>query len=150
MEAPRPSAALSCMKAIRSQAMANGQLGNVLRHIRRIIGAPAAGDLTDRQLLERFVRQGDEAAFTALVQRHGPLVWGVCQTVLPQAQDAEDAFQATFFVLARKASSVAWQDSVGNWLHGVALRIATKARAQTARRQERERQVLDMTAPDIR
>jgi RNA polymerase sigma factor (sigma-70 family) len=130
--------------------MANGQLGNVLRHIRRLIGTPTAGDLTDRQLLDRFVRRGDEAAFTALVQRHGPLVWGVCQRVLSQVQEVEDAFQATFFVLARRAASVAWKDSVGNWLYGVALRIATKARAQTARRQSRERQVLDMTIADVR
>jgi RNA polymerase sigma-70 factor (ECF subfamily) len=128
--------------------MANGQLGNVLRHIRRLMGAPAAGDQTDRQLLERFVHQGEEAAFTALVQRHGPLVWGVCRRLLSQTHDAEDAFQATFFVLARKAASVAWQESMANWLYGVALRIATKARGQTARRQARERQVLDMTTAD--
>jgi DNA-directed RNA polymerase specialized sigma24 family protein len=92
--------------------MAKEQLRTVLGHIRRIVGVHAAGGLTDRQLLDRFAAQGDEAAFAALVQRHGPLVWGVCWRALHHTQDAEDVFQATFLVLARKAASVRWRESM--------------------------------------
>jgi RNA polymerase sigma-70 factor (ECF subfamily) len=85
--------------------------------------------LTDGQLLGQFVARRDEAAFGALVRRHGPMVFGVCRRILRHAQDAEDAFQATFLVLARKASRVANREAVGSWLYGVAYRAALGARA---------------------
>src|SRR5437660_4009448 len=95
--------------------MANTSVGPVLRHIRRL----AATELTDGDLLERFAGWRDEAAFATLVRRHGRIVWAVCRRVLGHHQDAEDAFQATFVVLARKASSIRKRMSVGCWLHGV-------------------------------
>jgi RNA polymerase sigma factor (sigma-70 family) len=99
------------------------------------------GDLSDGQLVQRFVaaRDGaDQAAFTALVERHGPMVLGVCRKVLGDPHDAQDAFQATFLILARKAGSVRKADSLGSWLHGVALRVARRARVQAGRRRVHE------------
>jgi RNA polymerase sigma factor (sigma-70 family) len=104
-------------------------------------GAPG---LTDGELLEAFVRRRDHAALAALVGRHGPLVWGVCRGLLPHAQDAEDAFQATFLILVRKAAVIRQPELVANWLHGVARHTARKARAVAARRRLHERQVLEM------
>jgi RNA polymerase sigma factor (sigma-70 family) len=118
--------------------MAAAQLGHVLRHIRNLIGARSETESTDGQLLERFAVQREEAAFGALLQRYGPLVLGLCRRMLPDAQDAEDAFQATFLVLARKAASIRRQQSVGSWLYGVAHRTALRSRAATARRQAHE------------
>jgi RNA polymerase sigma factor (sigma-70 family) len=115
-------------------------LQTTVSRLRRLAGWSALADRTDRQLLETFAETGDEAAFTALVRRHGPLVLGVTRRVLGNIQDAEDAFQATFLVLARKAGGVAWQDSVRNWLHGVAYRVAHKLRTQKAKRAAKERQ----------
>src|SRR5262245_30277302 len=106
--------------------MANGQLTNAMRHIRRMLGAPAGGELSDRQLLERFAASRDEDAFTTLVERYGPVVFGVCRRILANPADVDDAFQATFLVLARKARSIQWHDSIGNWLYGVAYRTANK------------------------
>src|SRR5262245_23997918 len=99
----------------------------------------------DRELVERFVAGRDETAFGALVARHGPLVLGVCRRILGNAQDSEDAFQATFIVLSRKASTVRSLDSVSSWLHGVAVRIALKARSLAAERRTRERRAAEMT-----
>jgi RNA polymerase sigma factor (sigma-70 family) len=124
--------------------VAKGQLRTVLSHIRRVLGAHAAGGLTDQQLLESFSVQRDDAAFAALVQRHGGLVWGVCWRALHHTQDAEDVFQATFLVLARKAGSVRWQNSVGNWLYEVAYRLATKAKAKAALRRVHELRAAEM------
>jgi RNA polymerase sigma factor (sigma-70 family) len=115
-------------------------LQTTVSRLRRLAGWSALAERTDRQLLETFAETGDEAAFTALVRRHGPLVLGVTRRVLGNIQDAEDAFQATFLVLARKAGSVVWQDSVRNWLHGVAYRVAHKLRTQKAKRAAKERQ----------
>src|SRR5262249_2606293 len=102
--------------------MVKGQLSRMLRTIRTAVHGPAARDLTDRSLLERFAAEHDDAAFETLVERHGPMVQGVCRRVLGHAQDAEDAFQATFLVLARKAGRVRWHAEVGNWLYQVAYR----------------------------
>ncbi len=111
----------------------------VLGHIRKLC-PPAVADAPDGQLLEQYVGGRDEAAFAALVRRHGPMVLGVCHRVLRQAQDAEEAFQATFLLLARRAQAIRKRGSVGCWLHGAAYRIALKARTQAARRRRRERQ----------
>src|SRR5579883_2603613 len=92
-----------------------------------------SGDVTDGQLLERFIAARQEGAFRALVDRHGPMVMGVCRRVLHDAHDAEDAFQATFLVLARKAAAVVPREFVANWLYGVAYRTAQKARVARAR-----------------
>src|SRR6516162_888500 len=100
--------------------MPGGQLGFVFEHIRRLAGLAAAADQPDRELLSRFSSLRDEAAFAALLQRHGPLVVNVCQRVLGNSHDADDAFQATFLVLARKAGSIRRSESVGSWLYGVA------------------------------
>src|SRR5262249_32835783 len=102
------------------------------------------GDLSDRHLLERFVRDRAQEAFAALVARHGPMVRGVCRRVLRHEQDVEDAFQATFLVLAQKAQAVRWQRSLGGYLYKVAYRVACKARVAAARRDARERRAAVM------
>jgi RNA polymerase sigma factor (sigma-70 family) len=101
---------------------------------------------TDRQLLDRFVQKRDEAAFAAIVKLHGPMVLGVCRRVLRHAQDAEDAFQATFLVLARKAGSLEQPERLANWLFGVAYRTAEHARGKAARRSQQEKDVASMAA----
>jgi RNA polymerase sigma factor (sigma-70 family) len=102
---------------------------------------------SDRRLLEAFAQTGDESAFAEIVRRHGALVLGVCRRILGSLQDAEDAFQATFLVLARKAGSIAWQDSIKNWLHGVACRIAMKARNQAIKRKQKEKAASTINEP---
>jgi RNA polymerase sigma factor (sigma-70 family) len=104
--------------------------------------------MTDAQLLECFISRRDEAAFEALVWRHGPMVVGVCRRVLRHAQDAEDAFQATFLILVRKAAAIGQRQLLGNWLYGVAYRTALEARAKATRRRTRERQVSPMPEPE--
>src|SRR5262249_46705513 len=126
--------------------MASGQLSSVLRHLRRAALLPDGGGMTDGQLLECFITHRDEAAFAALVRRHGPMVLGVCRRVLRSHHDAEDAFQVTFLVLARKASSIGQRELLGNWLYGAAYRAALEAKA--ARRRVKERQVSAMPEPE--
>src|SRR6516225_4722824 len=92
-------------------------------------------DVPDALLLDRFVDQWDQAAFGDLVRRHGPMVLGVCRRIMRDPHAAEDAFQATFLLLARKAGSVRKRGSVGSWLHGVAHRVALEARGVASRRQ---------------
>src|SRR5438132_1295642 len=118
--------------------MDNRRLETVLQHLRGLVPAGTAS-ASDGELLERFVLQRDNAAFELLVRRHGPLVWNVCRRVLGHDQDAEDAFQATFLVLVRRARSLDGSRSVAGWLHGVAQRVAVRARAKAARRRQRER-----------
>jgi RNA polymerase sigma factor (sigma-70 family) len=118
--------------------MLNRQQEVVLPHLYRLIGPQFGGDVPDRDLLERFLSQGDSAAFAALVRRHGPTVLGVCRRVLNNTHDAEDAFQAAFLVLVRRGRSIAKQEALGSWLHGVAYRVALKARTAALRRREHE------------
>jgi RNA polymerase sigma factor (sigma-70 family) len=125
-------------------------MGNLIDHLRRVMLAGREADLTDGQLLEHYLSDRDETAVAALVRRHGPMVWGVCRRVLPNHHDAEDAFQATFLVLVRRAASIMPREMVGNWLYGVAHQTALKARATTAKRQARERQVKEMPEPAAR
>ena len=101
----------------------------------------------DGQLLDSFLQHKDHAALAALVRRHGPMVWGVCSRMLRSHQDAEDAFQATFVVLVRKAATLPDLEMVGNWLYGVARQTAVRMRALAARRGVRERQVPVMPEP---
>ena len=124
------------------------QLAKVVDSLRRAILAKDGAGLSDRQLLDLFIQRRDEAAFAALVHRHGPLVWGVCLRVLARHHDAEDAFQATFLVLARKAASIRAGVMVTSWLYGVAHRTAVKARASAGKRHMRERQVSHMPEPE--
>jgi RNA polymerase sigma factor (sigma-70 family) len=109
--------------------MASGQLSTVIRHLLHVVGAPAVGGLSDAQLLERFVRSRDEAAFEVLVWRHGAMVLGTCRRLLRREQDAEDAFQATFLALVRKAGSIGRRAALASWLYKVAYRIALRVRA---------------------
>jgi RNA polymerase sigma factor (sigma-70 family) len=130
--------------------MASGQLRPVLRFLSRLVGAGSGGDSTDCQLLQRFAGQREEAAFAALVQRHGPMVLGVCRRVLHDPHDVDDAFQATFLVLARKAGSLTEPEKLANWLYGVACRTAARAKAEAARRRVHERQFTDMPSAEER
>lgn len=118
--------------------MINGQLGSVVRYLRQVAAEPQGETRSDGQLLHHFVESGDDSAFALLVQRHGPMVLAVCQRVLHDPHAAEDAFQATFLILSRKARSIRKQESVGSWLHGVAYRIARKARSRASVQRDRE------------
>jgi len=114
--------------------MASGRDGAVLRHVGRIFGSGTVAGMSDGQLLERFAARRDPAAFEALLDRHGPMVLAVCRGLLADPNDADDAFQATFLVLARRAGAVRVDSSLGPWLHGVTHRVAARCRAAAARR----------------
>ncbi len=120
--------------------MAETELGTVVRHIRKLAAFRSTKEMTDHQLLEAFLANRDDTAFAALVKRHGPLVLAVSRRVLQQLQDAEDAFQATFLVLAQ-STSIRKTEAVGSWLHGVAYRIALRAKRDITRRRVHEREV---------
>jgi RNA polymerase sigma factor (sigma-70 family) len=115
-----------------------GRAEQLLRHVRRLVVPADSAPGTDADLLARFVRAGDEDAFAALVRRHGPLVLGVCRRVLRDAHQAEDAFQAVWLVLARKAATVRPGESLAAWLHGVAHQVARNALRGATRRRRRE------------
>jgi RNA polymerase sigma factor (sigma-70 family) len=118
--------------------MDNRRLNTVLHQLHHLAGGPAAAALTDGQLLGRFVSRRDGAAFELLVRRHGPLVWSACRRVLGSPHDADDAFQATFLVLVRRAASLDRTIPLSAWLHGVACRVALRARETAARRRRHE------------
>lgn len=126
-----------------------GTMGGVIPQISRALLVQDADGWTDARLLECFLATHDETAFEVLVRRHGSMVLGVCHRILRNPQDAEDAFQATFLVLVRKADSIVPRGMVGNWLYGVAYQTALKARAMADKRGARERQVMDTPEPAV-
>jgi RNA polymerase sigma factor (sigma-70 family) len=127
--------------------MPANQAAALLRHLCRVLGARQDA-CTDGALLDRFARQGDEAAFAALMQRHGALVWSVSRRVTRHEQDAEDVYQATFLLLARKARAIRRRNSVGSFLYGVAYRLALRARGNAARRRQHEARAPGRAAAD--
>src|SRR5262245_5156214 len=129
--------------------MATSPLSEVIQHLRRAVLLREGAGLTDGQLLDDYVRHGNTAALATLVGRHGPMVWGVCRRLLRNCQDAEDAFQATFLVLVRKANSITRRELLANWLYRVAHQTALNARAAAASRRTRERQMSEMPEPAI-
>jgi RNA polymerase sigma factor (sigma-70 family) len=126
--------------------MASVHLGTTLRQIQGLFQGGTAAGLTDGQLLERYLASRDESAFTALVVRHGPMVLGVCRAALKNSPEVEDAFQATFLVLIRKAGTIRGRDAVGGWLHRVAQRIAVQAVLDRSRKALQERGASDLSA----
>jgi RNA polymerase sigma factor (sigma-70 family) len=127
--------------------MATNRMNKLVGQLRRTALAFDGAGQTDGRLLGRFIEERDDAAFEALVRRHGPMVLGVCRRILRHEEDSQDAFQATFLVLVRKAGSVVPREMVGNWLYGVAQQTAIRVRAMTAKRQARERQMAAL--PDV-
>ena len=127
----------------------------VLQHVRAIFADGVAAELSDRQLLERFTRGTDgdassaERAFATLVMRHGPMVLRVCGDSIGDDHEAQDAFQAVFLVLVRKAKSLWVRESLGPWLHAVALRISAHCRAAKARRRILERRYAETASPSV-
>src|SRR5262245_46070525 len=124
--------------------MASAQLDTVVRHLRRMARGERAADLTDAQLVDQLRGPDRESAFAALTERHGRLVWHVCRRVLGHEQDAEDAFQATFLILARHAGSIRRGQALASWLYHVAGRVALKAPSRKARREAHEREAATM------
>lgn len=133
--------------------MAAPHLASLLVHIRRMADPPAGNERSDGELLKRFARGRDEAAFELLLHRHGGMVHNLCRSILHDPHAADDALQATFLVLARKAASIRKRHSVASWLYGVAYRIAIRAKSQASRRRLHERQAPTMPAheatPDL-
>jgi len=124
-------------------------MSNLARDLRRMVLMGGAAGLTDGELLERFLTLREDTAFESLVRRHGPMVFGVCRRVLHHEQDAEDAFQATFLVLVRKAATIWPREMLPNWLFGVAYRTALAAKTAAARRRMKESQVIPMPPSDV-
>ncbi len=132
--------------------MTTNRGGVVLRHMRTLFDAGTVAGMTDGQLLDRFASRRGEAAglaFAALVERHGGMVLRVCRRTLSDPDDAEDAFQTTFLVLAQKAGSIRSRDSIASWLHGVAHRVASCSRSAAARRRLHERRYADLAGPAV-
>src|SRR5262249_17809278 len=130
--------------------MGTPQLGTLLRHIHKLATGPRSAQETDRQLLDHFAALRDESAFTALVGRHGPMVLQVCRRVLHHEQDAEDAFQAVFLVLARHSGSIRKRQALASWLYGVAYRTAMKVKRSAARRRNHEARLRACTSATTR
>jgi RNA polymerase sigma factor (sigma-70 family) len=127
--------------------MATAQLDTLMRHLKGLAAGRVGRHRTDRQLLDEFAAWGDESAFAALLSRHGPTVLRVCRRVLRHEQDAEDAFQATFLVLARNTASVRKREALASWLYGVAYRTAMEAKRKAARRRSHEARLRERTPP---
>src|SRR5262245_42049490 len=123
-----------------SRISAISTIGTSLRHIHQLFSEGSLAGLSDFQLLERFLVRRDQAAFSMLVERHGPLVLATCRALVRDRDDAEDAFQATFLLLARKGSSLRDPAALGGWLHRVARRVASQVNADTRRRRRQEAQ----------
>jgi RNA polymerase sigma-70 factor (ECF subfamily) len=119
--------------------MAAGVMNRIVKRLTKAVFSAGATEISDGQLLDHFLARQDEVAFEALVRRHGPMVLGVCRRILGNHHDAEEAFQATFYILVRKADSIVPREMVGNWLYGVAYRTAMKARTVLAKRRDKER-----------
>jgi RNA polymerase sigma factor (sigma-70 family) len=132
----------------RATDMPTSQMTQTIQHLRRAVLWRDGAGLSDGQLLEHFIERRDEAAFETLVRRHGPMVLGVCRRLLRNGHDADDAFQATFLVLVRKAASIAPKEMVGHWLYGVAYQTALKGRAVAAKRRMREKQLALVPEPE--
>src|SRR5438128_2189600 len=127
--------------------MASAQFSTLLRQIQLLAAGPGACPWRDDQLLDAFSERRDQAAFAALVGRHGGMVLRVCRRVLGHEQDAEDAFQATFLVLAQTSERISQRQAVAGWLHGVAYRTAMKIKRSAARRRHHEARRATMTPP---
>jgi RNA polymerase sigma factor (sigma-70 family) len=121
-------------------------LSKVIERLRGVLDKQIPAGLGEGELLRRYVQHRDESAFTALVRRHGPMVMGVCRRVLHDPHDAEDAFQATFLVLVRKAATLRSPELLANWLYGVAYRTALEAKTAAARRRAKEAKVVPRTS----
>jgi RNA polymerase sigma factor (sigma-70 family) len=126
----------------------SGASANLLWHVHQLVEVHRIGSLSDHQLLERFAAERDEAAFSLLVRRHGPMVLGVCRRVLGHEQDAEDVFQAAFQILARRAGAIRQAD-VGGFLYRVAYHLAIRARGDSSKRRRREQRAETSAAPDL-
>jgi zinc protease len=124
---------------VRPKTVASDHLGSVVHSLQHLFGPGTLSALSEAQLLERFIVRKDEAAFEAILKRHGPMVLGVCRRVLDNPHDVDDAFQATFLILVKKARSIRDQDVLGTWLYGVARRVAVRARVNARRRRDVER-----------
>jgi RNA polymerase sigma factor (sigma-70 family) len=135
------------LSAFGAALMSHSALAAGLRHLRGVVASQQHRDDSDEQLLHAFAAGHDETAFATLVRRHGPMVLHVCRRVLGQQQDAEDAFQATFLVLARNAGSLRKKSAVAGFLHGTAYRLALHAKRAAARRRKHEKSLGALTQP---
>ncbi len=129
--------------------MATETLGAALQRINRLFADGTITGLSDAQLLDRFVGRRDAEAFEAILARHGPMVLGVCRAILSDPNDAEDAFQATFLILVKKASSIRANVILAGWLYQVANRVAIAANSAAVRRRIRERELGQMAAVSL-
>ena len=129
--------------------MASVRRDAALRQIDRLFGEGTLAGLSDIRLLEQYIAHRDELAFEALVRRHGSMVLGVCRRALDDPNDADDAFQAAFLLLARKARSIRADGTLGGWLHRVAWRIALQLRSDAARRRDQERRAAERAGEPI-
>ncbi len=130
--------------------MPSTRFGMPLPQIHRLLASGITTGLSDRELLRRYTAAGEERAFEDLMARHGPMVLSVCRSVLRDESDAEDAFQAVFLILIRRARSILGEESLGGWLHQVAYRVALRARSQSTQRRMREQTGSRVEAVDLR